>query len=212
MIVAVDGPAAAGKGTLARAIARRFGLHFLDTGLLYRMVGLAVLDAGDDPRDAAAAIRAARALDPLRYGERDLRSEAVGDAASFVAVIPDVRAALLGFQREFAGRPPGAVLDGRDIGTIVCPSAQVKIFVTASPEVRARRRVRELAEAGIGTDYATVLADIRARDERDRARVAAPLIPASDAHVLDTSAMNIEEAVNRAIEIVEAERAGRSAS
>ena len=203
MIIAVDGPAAAGKGTIARALAEHYGLPFLDTGLLYRMVGRAVLDEGEDPRDSAAAIRAARCLDPSRYKDTDLRSEAVGDAASVVAVIPEVREALLGFQRDFAGEPPGAVLDGRDIGTVVCPHAAVKIFVTASPEVRARRRARELAETGMPADYPTVLADIRARDERDSRRIAAPLVPAPDAFVLDTSAMEIDEAVKTAIVVVE---------
>jgi CMP/dCMP kinase len=207
MIVAVDGPAAAGKGTIARAIARHYGLHFLDTGLLYRMVGRAVLDMGEDPRDADAAIRAARALAPSRYEDSDLRSQAVADAASVVAVIPEVRAALLGFQRDFANKPPGAVLDGRDIGTVVCPAATVKIFVTASPEVRASRRARELADSGMAADYMTVLADIRARDERDSRRIAAPLVPALDAHVLDTSAMDIDEAVSHAIAVVEAKKA-----
>jgi cytidylate kinase len=203
MIIAVDGPAAAGKGTIARALARHYGLHFLDTGLLYRMVGLAVLDRGEDPHDAKAATAAARALEPQRYRDADLRSEAVGDAASVVAVIADVRSALLGFQRDFAGKPPGAVLDGRDIGTVVCPDATVKIFITASPEVRASRRARELAENGTPADYMTVLADIRARDERDSRRMTAPLIPALDAHVLDTSRMDIDEAVRQAIMVVE---------
>jgi cytidylate kinase len=143
MIVAVDGPAAAGKGTIARALARHFGFHFLDTGLLYRMVGKAVLDAGHDPDDRVAAIAAARQLKPGSHAENDLRGETVGQAASIVAVIPEVRAALLDHQRQFAGRPPGAVLDGRDIGTVVCPDADVKIYVTASPEVRATRRQRE---------------------------------------------------------------------
>jgi len=206
MIIAVDGPAAAGKGTIARAIARHFGLHFLDTGRLYRMVGRAVLDQGGNPRDGEAAIAAARGLDPSRYGDADLRSEQVADAASVVAVIPEVRTALLSFQRDFARKPPGAVLDGRDIGTIVCPDANVKIFVTASPEVRARRRARELAETGIAADYLSVLADIRARDERDSKRLAAPLIPARDAHVLDTSQMDIDQAVMSAIAVVEAKR------
>ena len=206
MIIAVDGPAAAGKGTIARAIARHFGLHFLDTGRLYRMVGRAVLDQGGNPRDGEAAIAAARGLDPSRYGDADLRSEQVADAASVVAVIPEVRTALLSFQRDFARKPPGAVLDGRDIGTIVCPDANVKIFVTASPEVRARRRARELAETGIAADYLSVLADIRARDERDSKRLAAPLIPARDAHVLDTSQMDIDQAVMSAIAMVEAKK------
>ena len=195
MIIAVDGPAAAGKGTIARALARHFGYHFLDTGSLYRMVGLAVLRAGGDPHDRAAAITAAAALDPAIYNDEDLRNEDVGSAASIVAVIPEVRAALLDFQRTFARKPPGAVLDGRDIGTVVCPDADVKIFITASPEVRARRRQLELGAAS----YDTVLAEIRARDERDSRRATAPLVAASDAVVIDTSEMAVGEAVEAAI-------------
>ena len=199
MIVAVDGPAAAGKGTVARAVARHFGYHFLDTGSLYRMVGLAVLRGGGDPNDRAAAIRAAQTLRPKTYRDEDLRGEDVGRAASIVAVISEVRAALLDFQREFAGKPPGAVLDGRDIGTVVCPDADAKLYITASPEVRARRRMLELAERGTSVPYETVLAEIRDRDERDRSRAAAPLVAAADAIVIDTSAMGIEEAVAAAI-------------
>ena len=195
MIIAVDGPAAAGKGTIARALARHFGYHFLDTGSLYRMVGLAVLSAGGDPHDPAAAIAAAQSLNPALYRDEDLRSEEVGAAASIVAVIPQVRAALLEFQRAFARQQPGAVLDGRDIGTVVCPEADVKIFVTATPEVRARRRQLELGAAS----YDNVLAEIRARDERDSKRATAPLVAASDAVVLDTSEMGIEAAVEAAI-------------
>lgn len=197
MIIAVDGPAAAGKGTIARGLARHFGYHFLDTGLLYRMVGLAVLQAGQDPRDSAAAAVAARALNPNDYHDEDLRGEAVGRAASQVAVVPEVRAALLHFQRAFAQKKPGAVLDGRDIGTVVCPNAQVKLFVTASPEIRAKRRQLELG----ATSYEKVLAEIRARDERDRTRLTAPLVPAADAMVLDTSGMTIEEATTAAVTI-----------
>ena len=199
MIIAVDGPAAAGKGTIARALARHFGYHFLDTGSLYRMVGLAVLRAGGDPADAAAAVAAARSLNPPGFRDEDLRSEAVAAAASVVAVIPEVRAALLGAQRAFAGKAPGVVLDGRDIGTVVCPGAEVKLFITASPEVRARRRQAELGE----TDYPSVLADIRARDERDRTRASAPLMPAADAVVIDTSEMGIAEAVAAAVAVAE---------
>jgi cytidylate kinase len=206
MIVAVDGPAAAGKGTIARALAARFGFHFLDTGLLYRMVGHAMLEAGLDPADPAAAIRAAEGLDPKRYAMTDLRAQAVADAASVVAVVPEVRRALLGFQRDFARRPPGAVLDGRDIGTVVCPEAPVKIFVTASPEVRAERRARELAEAGVPVDFPSVLAEIRTRDERDKKRLTAPLVPALDAYILDTSEMDVAEAVEKAAAVVEARR------
>jgi CMP/dCMP kinase len=195
MIIAVDGPAAAGKGTIARALARHFGFHFLDTGSLYRMVGLAVLRAGHDPANRAAAIAAARSLNPGQFRDEDLRSEQVGGAASIVAVIPEVREALLDFQRAFARKKPGAVLDGRDIGTVVCPNADVKLYVTASPEVRATRRQIELG----ATSYEEVLADIRARDERDSQRATAPLIPAADAIVIDTSDMPVETAIARAI-------------
>jgi len=198
VIIAVDGPAAAGKGTIARALAKHFGYHFLDTGSLYRMVGLAVLRAGADPADPAAAIAAARTLNPARYDDRDLRTEQVGAAASIVAVIPEVRAALLDLQRAFARREPGAVLDGRDIGTVVCPEADVKLFVTASPEVRARRRQKELQAAS----YDAVLAEIRARDERDAKRAVAPLMPAADAVLLDTSELSVEKAVAAAIAAV----------
>jgi CMP/dCMP kinase len=203
MIIAVDGPAAAGKGTLARALARHYNYHFLDTGSLYRMVGFAVLARGDDPRDEAAALRAAQALKPDLMHEQDLRSEKVGEAASIVAANLKVREALLGFQRDFASRRPGAVLDGRDIGTVVCPDAEAKIFVTASPEVRARRRHAELAERGEAVPFETVLAEIRARDERDRTRAHAPLVPAKDAYVLETSAMTRDDALRAAIKFVD---------
>ncbi len=197
MIIAVDGPAAAGKGTIARALARHFGYHFLDTGSLYRMVGLAVLQKGHDPADAAAAVAAAKSLDPKTYIDQDLRAETIGKAASQAAVIPGVRTALLHLQRDFARQKPGAVLDGRDIGTVVCPDAEVKLFVTASPEVRARRRQLELGAAS----YETVLAEILNRDARDSKRATAPLVPAPDAVVLDTSKMTIEEAAAAAIRI-----------
>jgi cytidylate kinase len=200
MIIAVDGPAAAGKGTIARALARHFGYHFLDTGSLYRMVGLAVLRAGGDPDDKAAAIGAARALNPDQSHDGELRSEDVGSAASIVAVIPEVRAALLDFQRSFARKAPGAVLDGRDIGTVVCPDADVKLFITASPEVRAMRRQKELD----APDFASVLAEIKARDLRDSQRATAPLVAAADALILDTSAMNIDAAIAAAIGAVTA--------
>jgi cytidylate kinase len=202
MIFAVDGPAAAGKGTIARALARHFGYHFLDTGLLYRMVGKAVLDAGKDADDRAAAIAAAQNLDPDAFADGDLRGEEVGQAASIVSVIPEVRAALLDYQRQFAHRPPGAVLDGRDIGTVVCPDAEVKIYVTASPDVRAARRQRELAERGTIAAYDNVLNEIRSRDARDASRATAPLIPATDARILDTTNMSIAEAVDAAVAIV----------
>ena len=202
MIVAVDGPAAAGKGTIARGLARHFGYHFLDTGALYRMVGLAVIRAGQDPADAAAAIAAANSLDPARFADGDLRSEAVGAAASIVAVVPEVRSALLSLQRGFAQKPPGAVLDGRDIGTVVCPDADVKLYVTASPEVRAARRQKELGAAS----YADVLAEIRARDLRDSQRATAPLLPARDAVILDTSELDIAAATAKAISIADRAR------
>jgi cytidylate kinase len=206
MIIAVDGPAAAGKGTLARALARHYNYHFLDTGSLYRMVGFAVLAQGRDPRDAEAAIAAAESLKPDLMREHDLRAEKVGEAASIVAANLGVRQALLGFQRDFARRRPGSVLDGRDIGTGVCPDAEAKIFVTASPQIRARRRHAELAERGDVMDFGTVLAEIAARDERDRSRAHAPLVPANDAYVLETSAMTREEALAAAIRYVEGRR------
>ena len=202
MIIAVDGPAAAGKGTIARALAKHFGYHFLDTGALYRMVGLAAIRAGGEPITTPAAIAAALSLDPSSFTDAELRTEKVGAAASIVAVIPEVRAALLEFQRSFAKKPPGAVLDGRDIGTVVCPDAHAKLFITASAEVRARRRQMELG----ATDYEAVLADIRARDERDSQRATAPLVAAKDAVMLDTSEMDINAAVAAAVAAVEARR------
>jgi cytidylate kinase len=202
VIIAVDGPAAAGKGTIARALARHFGYHFLDTGPLYRMVGLAALQSSGEPITAPAAIAAARGLDPRKFRDEDLRSERVGGAASIVAVIPEVRAALLDLQRAFARQQPGAVLDGRDIGTVVCPDADVKLFVTASAEVRAKRRQKELGS----DDYEQVLAEIRARDERDSRRATAPLVAAKDAVILDTSEMDADVAIAAAITAVEARR------
>jgi cytidylate kinase len=202
MIIAVDGPAAAGKGTIARALARHFGYHFLDTGSLYRMVGLAALRADGPPVSAAAALAAARGLDPQSFQDGELRTETVASAASQVAAMPEVRAALLDLQRAFARKQPGAVLDGRDIGTVVCPGADVKLFVTASPEIRARRRQMELG----APDYDAVLAEIRARDERDSKRATAPLVAAADAVTLDTSDMDIAAAVAAAIRTAEGSR------
>jgi len=202
MIIAVDGPAAAGKGTIARALATHFGYNFLDTGALYRMVGLAVIRSARDPADTGAAIAAATSLDPSGFADRDLRTEAVGAAASIVAVVPEVRSALLSLQRDFARKQPGAVLDGRDIGTVVCPDADVKLYVTASPEVRAARRQKELGAAS----YAEVLAEIRARDLRDSQRATAPLLPAKDAVILDTSELDIAAAVEAAIAIADRRR------
>jgi cytidylate kinase len=209
MIIAIDGPAASGKGTLGTKIAAHYGLRHLDTGLLYRAVASAVLHAGGRPDDEAAAVAAARALDPARFDEAALKGPAIGEAASIVSAFPAVRQALLAFQRDFAKAPPGAVLDGRDIGTVICPDADVKIFVTARPEVRARRRALEFAGAGRPVDEAAVLADIRARDARDTNRAVAPLRQAPDAHLLDTSEMDISTAIRAAIDIVEATRAGR---
>lgn len=202
MIIAVDGPAAAGKGTIARALAQHFGFHFLDTGSLYRMVGLAAIRAGGEPITAEAAIAAAKSLDPTAFADSDLRNEQVAAAASIVAVIPEVRAALLKLQRAFARQKPGAVLDGRDIGTVVCPDADAKLFITASAEVRAKRRQLELG----AEDYEAVLADIRARDERDSKRATAPLVAAEDAVTLDTSEMDIAAVVAAAVAAVEAKK------
>jgi cytidylate kinase len=208
MIIAIDGPAASGKGTLGKMLAAHYGLRHLDTGLIYRAVAKALLDAGKQPSDAAATA-AAKALDPVSFDERALKTHAIGELASVVSAIPAVREALLAFQREFAATPPGAVLDGRDIGTVICPGADVKIFVTARPEVRARRRALEYKAAGQAVDEAVVLADISQRDERDQNRAAAPLKQAADAHLLDTSNMDISTAIRAAIDIVEATRAGR---
>ena len=209
MIIAIDGPAASGKGTISKKLAAHYGLRHLDTGLLYRAVGKSVLDAGKRSDDENAALAAALTLDSTRFDEAALKAAAVGEAASIVSAMPQVRAALLAFQRDFAAKPPGAVLDGRDIGTVICPQAEVKIFVTAAPEVRARRRALEFAAAGKGVDEAAVLADIRARDARDMNRAAAPLKQAADAHLLDTTEMDISSAIRAAIDIVEATRAGR---
>ncbi len=201
MIITVDGPAAAGKGTIARALAQHFGYHFLDTGTLYRRVGLALLETSDDPRNVKAAVTIAQNLNSHPYSDLELRTEAVGAAASIVAVIPEVRTALLAYQRNFADQLPGAVLDGRDIGTIVCPDADVKLFITAPPEVRARRRLAELKSYGADVSFDVVLADIRQRDERDRTRAVAPLVSAVDAVVIDTSEMTAEAAIAAAIKV-----------
>ncbi len=198
--VAIDGPAAAGKGTISKAVAAHFGFAHLDTGLLYRAVGAKVI-AG------AAPIAAAEALDPRDLEDDSLRTPQVAQAASEVAVIPEVRAALVAFQRGFAARYGGAVLDGRDIGTVICPEAHVKLFVTASAECRAERRFQELAGKGMEVTFDTVLADVKKRDARDRNRDAAPLIPADDATLLDTSDLTADEAIAAAIKIVTAARA-----
>ena len=209
MIIALDGPAASGKGTLGKRLAAHYGLRHLDTGLLYRAVAKAVIDAGQQPVDETAALAAALTLDPAQFDEAALKAQGIGEAASVVSAMPQVRAALLAFQREFAAAPPGAVLDGRDIGTVICPDADVKIFVTAAPDVRARRRAAEFAGSGRPVDEAAVLADIKARDDRDMNRAAAPLKQAPDAHLLDTSEMDISTVIRAAIDIVEATRAGR---
>ena len=203
MIIAIDGPAASGKGTLGKKLAAHYGFRHLDTGLLYRAVAKALLDAGHAANDEARAIAVAKAIDPARFDEAALKRYEVGEAASVVSAIPGVRAALFDFQREFAAAPPGAVLDGRDIGTVICPNAEVKIFVTASPEVRAGRRASELRGRGEKADEKLVLADIIARDERDRSRSAAPLVQAQDAHLLDTSELDIEGSFKAALALVE---------
>lgn len=203
MIIAVDGPAASGKGTIARALAAHYRLPHLDTGQLYRAVGLAVLRAGGDPADAAAALGGC-AFDDALLADPALRDDAAARAASLVSAHPAVRAALLDRQRGFAAQPGGAVLDGRDIGTVIAPAATAKLFVTAAPEVRARRRAAELARAGRPAAFETVLADILARDARDSGRADAPLVRAGDAALLDTTDLGIEAAVERALALVEA--------
>jgi len=194
--VAIDGPAAAGKGTISKAVAAHFGFAHLDTGLLYRAVGAKVL-AGADP------LKAAQTLDPTDLENDALRTPEVAQAASQVAVIPDVRSALIDFQRSFAKRKGGAVLDGRDIGTVICPNADAKLFVTASPECRADRRFKELQGKGMDVDAAQVLADVIERDKRDSERATAPLIAAADAQQIDTSDLSIDEAVSAAIAYVQ---------
>jgi cytidylate kinase len=209
MIIAIDGPAASGKGTIARQIASVYGLHHLDTGLLYRAVAKAVLDAGFVPDDAERAIAAAAALDPQKFDESTLKTQKITEAASVVAAIPEVRQALMNYQRAFAVRPPGAVLDGRDIGTVIAPGADIKLFVVATPDVRAKRRVLELRGRGETADEAEVLADLHRRDERDSRRTAAPLIQAPDAHLLDTTHLSVDAAFRAAIKIIEDVRTRR---
>ena len=203
MIIAIDGPAASGKGTIGKRLAAHYRLRHLDTGLLYRAVGRTVLDAGHKLDNRQAAIAAAQSLDLSRFDEAVLKGAEAGEAASFVSAIPEVRAALVGFQRSFAAGAPGAVLDGRDITTVICPDADVKIFVTAAPEVRTRRRAAEYRASGKTTDDAIVLADIRKRDERDSSRSASPLRQADDAVLLDTTTLDVEGSVAAAIAIVE---------
>lgn len=195
--MAIDGPAAAGKGTISRAVAAAFGFAHLDTGLLYRAVGAGVL-AGGQPVDVA------KALDPSDLENPDLRTQAVADAASQVAVIPAVREALVAFQKDFAGRAGGAVLDGRDIGTIICPHAEVKLYVTASAQRRAERRHKELTDKGVATDFDVVLTEVMDRDRRDSERATAPLRAAADAVTIDTSDMSIDDAIAAAVAVVRA--------
>lgn len=198
MIIAIDGPAAAGKGTLAKRLAATLNLPYLDTGLLYRATAKRVLEAGADPADESAAAQAAKTLSEADTARNDLRDAATSKAASQVASIPAVRAALLAYQREY-GNANGAVLDGRDIGTVIFPHADVKLFVTASVEARAKRRQAEFIAKGETVALAEVIADVAARDEADRTRAAAPLIPAEDAILIDTTSMNADEAFSQAM-------------
>jgi cytidylate kinase len=200
MIIAIDGPAASGKGTLGKRLARHYGYRHLDTGVIYRAIANALMQAGIDLHDETRAVRAALELDPEKFGDPVLKTQKVGEAASVVSAIPKVREALVNFQRQF---------DGRDIGTVICPHADVKIFVLADPKVRARRRTLEARARGEDADEAAVLADILQRDERDKNRAVAPLKLAPDAYLLDNSNLDIEGGVRAAIDIVEAVRAGR---
>jgi CMP/dCMP kinase len=203
VIVAIDGPAASGKGTLARRLAEHYGLPHLDTGLLYRATARTLIDEGRRLDDVAAAVKAARGLALIDFHEAALRGREMGEAASVVAALPEVRAALVQAQQSFARRIGGAVLDGRDIGTVICPDATVKIFVTASPETRAQRRALELRSRGESSDYAKVLADILHRDRRDSSRATAPLKPAADAMILDTTDLDVEGTFREAQRLVE---------
>ncbi len=196
--VAIDGPAAAGKGTISKAIAAHFNLAHLDTGLLYRAVGRKSMDSDQSPQDIA------RALTPADLQRDDLRTAEVAQAASRLALIPEVRAALVDFQRDFANRKGGAILDGRDIGTVICPQADVKLYVTADAPTRAARRFAELSNKGHATDFDTVLADVIARDTRDASRSEAPMVAAADAVLIDTTEMTIEQAVEQAVKVVTA--------
>jgi cytidylate kinase len=209
IVIAVDGPAASGKGTIARALAKRYGLPHMDTGMLYRAVALTMFRFGGGPASEFEAVRACEGTAQVDPTDPDLRTEIVGSIASRISAYPGVRAALLERQRSFAGQSAGAVLDGRDIGTVIAPGATAKLFVTASAEVRARRRVGELLARGIQAHLPDVLIDIRARDERDSGRDAAPLRQAEDADLLDTSEMDIDEAIAAAIKLVEARLAAR---
>jgi cytidylate kinase len=209
IIIAVDGPAASGKGTLSRRLATQYGLRHLDTGLSYRAVAHALLEAGHPLDDEAHAVEAAAHVDFAAFDQATLSAHGVGEAASRVSVYPAVRRILVEKQRLFASQAPGAVLDGRDIGTVVCPDADVKLYVTASDEVRAGRRHREILRLGGSAEYDAILADIRRRDERDMGRADSPLRPAADAHLLDTSQMSIEAAFLAAKAIIDDVLAGR---
>ena len=209
MIIAIDGPAASGKGTIAKQVAAIYGLPHLDTGLIYRAVAKAVLDAGYAPENVEKAIDAAIALELTAFDESALKAPVITEAASVVAAIPEVRQALMNYQRAFAAKPPGAVLDGRDIGTVIAPGADVKIFVVATPEVRAARRTSEMRARGESADESEVLADLLRRDERDSRRTAAPLKAAHDAHLLDTTHLGIDAAFRAAVDLIEAVRTGR---
>lgn len=206
MIIAIDGPAAAGKGTLARRLSKHLNLAYLDTGLIYRAIGKRMLVVEADPKNAALAESEARAMRPEDLKLEGLRTDEVAQVASMVSALPGVRAALLEFQRNFATCPPdgkaGAVLDGRDIGTVVCPEAPHKLFITASMEVRARRRVKELQNRGLKAIYARVLEDMKERDARDRRRAVSPLEPASDAHTLDTSDWDVDQVFQAALDLI----------
>lgn len=202
--IAIDGPAAAGKGTLSRLIADAYGFHHLDTGLTYRAVAKALIDASLPLDDEAVATKVAEEIDLSGLDRSVLSAHGIGEAASKIAVMPNVRRALVEAQRNFARKTPGTVLDGRDIGTVVCPAAEVKLYVTASPEVRARRRYDEIVDGGGSADLPTVLADIERRDARDMGRADSPLKPASDAHLIDTSTMGIEAAFQTARDIIDA--------
>jgi cytidylate kinase len=212
VIVAVDGPAASGKGTLSKRLAVHYQLFYLDTGLLYRAVARDTLAAGHDAAEAKAALAAANALDPNTLDDPTLRGPRLSEAASLVARNPQVRDVLLSYQRDFARQKPGAILDGRDIGTVICPDADVKLFVTATPEERARRRYLELKQAGNPIGEGEVLADIRRRDERDANRAAAPLRQAREAYLLDTTNLDIDAAFRAAIDLIDTAmgRAGRA--
>ena len=214
MIIAIDGPAAAGKGTLAGRLADHFGLAILDTGILYRAVGMKLVREGGDPDDASAAADVARALAPADLDVDDLRTDAAADAASRVSAVPAVRQALLEFQRAFAENPPdiasgnanGAILDGRDIGTVVCPNADCKLFITADVEVRAKRRFLELRERGLDAIHGRVLADMKERDARDSERAVSPLVPAKDAFLLDTSDLDADQVFAAALDFINADK------